>query len=161
MANEGATPARRHHGARHKAREMILQAFYQCDISGENMERAVEQIAEDQAEGYGDMEYFRHIAVAAWRRLAEIDPWIAKGADNWAPERISVVDRNILRLGVYELLATDLPIQVVINEAVELSKRFGTEDSGRFINGVMDRIAGWLRVKGIRGPGQRDNPPQD
>jgi N utilization substance protein B len=70
-----------------------------------------------------------------------IDSTIASIVENYSPERIDPVDRAILRLGTYEILHTDTPTGVIINEAVELAKRFGTTDSGRFVNGLLDRIA--------------------
>ena len=74
-------------------------------------------------------------------RLATIDPLIASHADNWEPKRMAVIDRNILRLGVFELLhQEDVPPKVCINEAIELAKRFGDAESGKFINGILDTV---------------------
>ena len=70
-----------------------------------------------------------------------IDERLAQVVDNFAPERIDPVDRAILRLAVYEIFHAAIPVKVVINEAIELAKRFGTTDSGRFVNGVLDRLA--------------------
>ena len=73
--------------------------------------------------------------------LGEIDPLITSHADNWNLKRMAVIDRNILRLGVYELRhAADVPPKVCINEAIELAKRFGDSESGKFINGILDAI---------------------
>ncbi|MBF0271166.1 MAG: transcription antitermination factor NusB [Magnetococcales bacterium] len=141
----GALPVR----SRHKARELTLLALYQCDISGDGIHRAVGQLCEDNADGRADLEYFQKVAAGAWSRLDELDHWITRGAKNWSLSRISTIDRNILRQGIYELLAEpDLPIQVVIHEAIELSKRYGGDGSGSFVNGVMDNVANQ-----IRGPG--------
>lgn len=86
--------------------------------------------------------FARELVAAATERAAEIDELIAAASKNWRIERMSRVDRNILRLGACELLAfRDVPIKVVINEAVELAKRFGTAESSAFVNGVLDRIA--------------------
>ena len=86
--------------------------------------------------------FARELVAAASERAAEIDELIAAASKNWRIERMSRVDRNILRLGACELLAfRDVPIKVVINEAVELAKRFGTAESSAFVNGVLDRIA--------------------
>jgi transcription antitermination protein NusB len=134
-------------GNRHKARELILQALYQSDISGDDIEHAVEQLFNDNKGSKADMVYFKRVALGVWSRLAEVDQWIAKGSTNWSTERIATIDRNIIRLGVYELLAEpDLPARVVINEAIELSKRFGGKGSGSFINGVMDSLASQIRT---------------
>lgn len=86
--------------------------------------------------------FARSIVDAAVARAAEIDELIVSASKNWRIERMSRVDRNILRLGTCELVAfPDVPVKVVINEAVELAKRFGTAESPAFVNGVLDRIA--------------------
>ncbi|MBF0125812.1 MAG: transcription antitermination factor NusB [Magnetococcales bacterium] len=132
--------------SRHKARELTLLALYQCDISGDGIHRAVGQLCEDNAGGRADLDYFQKVAAGAWSRLEELDGWITLGAKNWSLARISTIDRNILRQGIYELLAEpELPIQVVINEAIELSKRYGGDGSGSFVNGVMDCVASQIR----------------
>lgn len=132
--------------SRHKARELTLLALYQCDISGDGIHRAVGQLCEDNAGGRADLAYFQKVAAGAWSRLEELDNWITLGAKNWSVSRISTIDRNILRQGIYELLAEpELPIRVVINEAIELSKRYGGDGSGSFVNGVMDCVASQIR----------------
>jgi N utilization substance protein B len=86
--------------------------------------------------------FARDLVAAATERTKEIDELIAGASKNWRIERMSRVDRNILRLGACELVAfADVPVKVVINEAVELAKRFGTAESSAFVNGVLDRIA--------------------
>lgn len=86
--------------------------------------------------------FARDLVAAATERTKEIDDLIAGASKNWRIERMSRVDRNILRLGACELIAfNDVPVKVVINEAVELAKRFGTAESSAFVNGVLDRIA--------------------
>ncbi|MBF0445924.1 MAG: transcription antitermination factor NusB, partial [Magnetococcales bacterium] len=117
-------------GNRHKARELTLQALYQSDISGDDISNAVEQLCLENRGGRADLVYFKRIAKGAWSRLAELDQLIADAAINWTTQRIATIDRNILRQGVYELLAeTDLPERVIINEAIELSKKFGGKGS--------------------------------
>ncbi len=86
--------------------------------------------------------FARQLAEAATTNAARIDEQIANASKNWRIDRMSRVDRNILRLGVCELVAfPDVPVKVVINEAVELAKRFGAAESSAFVNGVLDRIA--------------------
>ena len=86
--------------------------------------------------------FARDLVAAATEKSAEIDELIVSASKNWRIDRMSRVDRNILRLGACELLAfRDVPVKVVINEAVELAKRFGTAESSAFVNGVLDRIA--------------------
>jgi N utilization substance protein B len=83
-----------------------------------------------------------------WGRIGEIDALIGEAAEHWRVERMTLVDRNILRLGAYELSpGSDIPVAVAINEAVELGKRFGSEESGAFVNGILDRISGIVRKK--------------
>jgi len=86
--------------------------------------------------------FARELVAAATERTAQLDELIANSSKNWRIERMSRVDRNILRLGAAELVAfLDIPVKVVINEAIELAKRFGTAESSAFVNGVLDRIA--------------------
>ncbi|MBF0177502.1 MAG: transcription antitermination factor NusB [Magnetococcales bacterium] len=136
-------------GNRRKARELTVQALYQSDLSGDDVHQAVEQLCESAADDHIDLEYFRRVAVGVRVRLSELDAWIQGATQNWSPERISVVDRNVLRLGIYELLAEHtVPRKVVINECIELSKKYGGEGSGRFVNGILDHAA--LRIRGER-----------
>ena len=87
-------------------------------------------------------EFARKLVVAAQERQVAIDELISSSSKNWRLERMSRVDRNILRLGTCELMAfPQVPVRVAINEAVELAKRFGTTDSPAFVNGILDRIA--------------------
>ena len=132
-------------GARRTGRAYALQLLYArdgdpgTDLSGaasswaSEFELEIEQAAQSFA---------RELVAAAVTRTAEIDDLIAGASKNWRIDRMSRVDRNILRLGACELLAfRDVPVKVVINEAVELAKRFGTAESSAFVNGVLDRIA--------------------
>ena len=95
-----------------------------------------------------DADYYAETVRGVWERLEQIDALIGEAAENWRVERMTLVDRNILRLGAYELsLGSDIPFAVAINEAVELGKRFGSEESGAFINGILDRICEIVRKK--------------
>ena len=128
---------------RTKARERAMQALYQIDVAAtdldealtrfwksfEPVEREVMQVAEELVRG-----------VARHRR--ELDTAIEAVSQNWRLDRMARVDRNVLRLATFELLhRADVPVKVVINEAIELGKKFGSESSGAFINGVLDRVA--------------------
>ena len=134
-------------GRRRKAREVALQFLYQLDVSG----------ASDPTP-FEDEFWSRHPVDAEARAFADalvrgsmehqgrIDELIARYAEHWDLDRMAVVDRNILRLAVYELmLDAEVPPKVAINEAIEIAKKFGTAESGRFINGVLDRIHRELR----------------
>lgn len=127
--------------SRTQSREYALQMLYQLDLR----HAALEQILEDfwsQQDAPDDVKAFANELVAGTaQHLPQIDPLIAGHADNWDIKRMAVIDRNVLRLGVYELLhAEDVPPKVCLNEAIELAKRFGDAESGRFINGILDAI---------------------
>ena len=134
-------------GKRRKAREVALQFLYQLDQHG----------AEDPAP-HGDEFWARHPVDADTQSFADalvrgskqqqgkIDQLLAQYTEHWDLDRMAVVDRNILRMAVYELLwAPDVPPKAVINEAIEIAKKFGTKESSRFINGVLDRVHKELR----------------
>jgi N utilization substance protein B len=132
-------------GVRRSGRAYALQLLYARDgDAGTDVSRAVQSWAsefeleiEEPAQAFA-----RQLVAAAVERGAEIDELIATSSKNWRIDRMSRVDRNILRLGACELIAfRDVPVKVVINEAVELAKRFGTAESSAFVNGVLDRIA--------------------
>ena len=123
---------------RRKAREIALQTLYQLDIAnGEDVGKA-----EEAAEVSDDDRAFSALLVRGTREnIAAIDEVIGKCAEHWSIKRMAVVERNILRLAVYELCyQKETPYKVVIDEAVELAKKFGSEDSGGFINGILDRV---------------------
>lgn len=132
-------------GTRRSGRAYALQLLYArdgdlaTDVAGAAVSWAetFELEVEPQAQLFA-----RDLVAAASERTKEIDALIAGASKNWRIDRMSRVDRNILRLGACELLAfPDVPVKVVINEAVELAKRFGTAESSAFVNGVLDRIA--------------------
>ncbi|MBK9070372.1 MAG: transcription antitermination factor NusB [Myxococcales bacterium] len=137
-----------------KARTYALQLLYARDVAHDAGAAAVESdVAPAWAEGFEvdvppeGVAYAQALCQAVDDRRAEIDASIVQHSRNWRLERMSRIDRNILRLGTAELLAfADTPHGVVINEAIELGKRFGTGESGAFINGILDRIA-----KGVAG----------
>ncbi len=132
-------------GTRRTGRSYALQLLYARDgDSSQNLSAAAVNWADEfeleideQAQTFA-----RNLVASAVERASEIDELIASASKNWRIDRMSRVDRNILRLGACELIAfPDVPVKVVINEAVELAKRFGTAESSAFVNGVLDRIA--------------------
>ena len=134
-------------GKRRKAREIALQFLYQLEQNAATDPRPYEA---DFWQRHPVDEELRTFASAlvhgAKRQQAQIDARIAASAEHWDLDRMAVVDRNLLRLAVYELLfEPDVPAKVAINEAIEIAKKFGTAESGRFINGVLDRIYRELR----------------
>ena len=135
-------------GRRRKAREVALQFLYQLDQHGETDPAAHE--ADFWARHPVDDEtraFAAALVRGATSRHAEVDQLIAQYTEHWDLDRMAVVDRNILRLAVYELLdRPSVPPKVAINEAIEISKKFGTRESSRFINGVLDRVHKELRA---------------
>jgi len=132
-------------GSRRTGRAYALQLLYArdgdpaTDVTGAAVSWAD---AFDLEVEEGAQMFARDLVAAATEKSTEIDELIASASKNWRIDRMSRVDRNILRLGACELLAfRDVPTKVVINEAVELAKRFGTAESSAFVNGVLDRIA--------------------
>jgi len=132
---------------RRKAREVALQFLYQLDLQGETdpTPHAAEFWArhplDDDVRGFAE-----DIVRGAKTTQAKIDEIIVRFTEHWDLDRMAVVDRNILRLAVYELgWREDTPPKVVINEAIEIAKKFGTRESSRFINGILDRVHRELR----------------
>ena len=126
---------------RSKSRECALQMLYQLDIRHADYPEISTEFWAAHEAALDVKTFANQLAQGTRERLADIDPLIAHHADNWNIKRMAVIDRNILRLGVYELLyVADVPPKVCINEAIELAKRFGDEDSGKFINGILDSI---------------------
>lgn len=124
---------------RRKARETALQILYKMDIAGGLAD--IEADMEALAPGTEARRYCEALIKGVVAELASIDAAIELHAENWKVDRMAVVDRNILRVAVYELMSRqDVPYKVIIDEAVELAKRFGSEDSGPFINGIIDRV---------------------
>ncbi len=87
------------------------------------------------------IEFARSLIAGVRRNRGELDALLTQTADHWSLERMAATDRNVLRLGAYEILYADTPDRVAINEAVELAKRFGTRQSAQFVNGILDRVA--------------------
>jgi N utilization substance protein B len=135
-------------GLRHLGRELALQALYQIDLSGEPArERPAELLAGFAAE-LGARAFAIELVEGVLRERATLDKHIADVLENWSIERLSRVDHNILRIALYELLKLeDIPARVTIDEAIELAKRYGDRNSGRFVNGVLDRLAEQLGLK--------------
>ncbi|MBL9140540.1 MAG: transcription antitermination factor NusB [Phycisphaerae bacterium] len=122
-------------------RRCALQALYQMDASNSQDQGLVGVVADDgDAEDARAIERGMALAAAAWKFRNEADAQIAELAKEWPPYRQPIVDRNLLRLGWYELRHTEAPPRKVISDAVELAKEFGTVDSGKFVNAVLDRL---------------------
>jgi len=124
---------------RRRAREAALGVLFQMDLGKLSLEEALDTV---DAPDWPSDEWTLVVTLARGTRghLAEIDTLIAQVAEHWTLERMATVDRNILRMAIYELVSTGTPVGVVINEAVELAKRYSTEESGRVVNGMLGKI---------------------
>lgn len=141
---------------RTRAREMALQALYQADLTGDDCLDAIEGTLRKDGHPAEVMEYAFDLARGVRMRIADLDGLIADAAQHWTLERMAVIDRNVLRLGIEELLHhPDVPPRVVINEAIEMAKRFSTGGSGAFVNGVLDRVRRDLEADGRLAPSPR------
>ena len=126
---------------RTKARECALQILYQIDITKDSPDNLLSAFWEDKKTESEVRDFATALVKGTVENMQKIDDIITKYASNWKLKRMAVVDRNVLRLSTYELLyREDIPPKVAINEAVDLAKKYGDVDSGKFVNGVLDRI---------------------
>jgi N utilization substance protein B len=128
-----------------RAHEVALQMLYQWEVGQSDIETVAQVYVQHEAPGSAPSEAVRafaeQLARATTANLKVIDPLISEHAEHWRLSRMAVLDRLILRMAVYELLHTKTPRPIVMNEAIELAKKFSTEDSAKFVNGVLDAIA--------------------
>jgi N utilization substance protein B len=140
--------------ARHASRQVALQVLYAVDLAtrsrpGEDavapMPPAAEEVFESVAENFDLPEaaraFAKQLVCGVMRRRDDLDVLLARHARNWRISRMAAVDRNVLRIAVYELLRTDTPTSVILDQAIELARRFGDEPSPAFVNGVLDAVA--------------------
>lgn len=131
---------------RHLARSVVLQSLFEWDFrdkTEETLKGAIERDAAEFAPDNGDTSFMQDLGKGVLGKRPEIDTIIIKAAPDWPLDKISIVDRNVLRIGLYELLFADreeVPAKVAINEAIELAKSFGGENSGKFVNGVLGSV---------------------
>lgn len=128
-------------GARRKARELALQMLFQHDMAGNAPDVICETFEDLQKSKPNTREFAEKIFRGTVAHLGEIDDMIQAQAENWRLSRMAIVDRNIIRMSVYEFLhESDTPKLVIIDEAIEIAKKFGTQKSSQFINGILDGI---------------------
>jgi len=145
--------------SRHLARSVAMQALYEWDFKGRSEEflpAILEHTIKEFGDGIDEPEFIVHLVKGTLEHIEEIDRIIERAAPQWPIDQIAMVDRNVLRLGLYELMWGDrqaVPPKVAINESIELAKSFGGESSGRFINGVLGTI-----YKEMGEPGKDDAP---
>ena len=126
---------------RRRAREIALQVLYQLDLSQGAPPEALDLYFENFRPSEKAREFCRRLIEGVVQNREEIDRLLEENAENWTLKRMAVVDRNILRMATFEFMhCPDIPFKASLNEAVELAKKFGTDDSSAFINGILDRI---------------------
>lgn len=135
-----------HDTGRRRAREVLFRLAYQCDLTGDKPDQAWggvrdgEHLSEDQQQLVGD------VVTLLAARGADVDASLQRAAEHWPLQRLAATDRSVLRAAVGELMARPgTPARVVLDEAIELAKRYGSDESGRFVNGVLDRVSRELR----------------
>ena len=128
---------------RHLSRTIAMQSLFEWDVNSrqEDLHEVVTRNVEQFAPGMEDATFVHELSTGVMNHLQEIDAILAKTAPEWPVDQITPVDRNVLRVGIYELqFLKDVPPKVAINEAVELGKTFGGESSGKFVNGVLGTL---------------------
>jgi len=132
--------------SRHLARSIVLQSLYEWDFNRDknpDLEKLLERNISEFRPGLDEIDFMKNLSKGVLAHQPQIDEIIKKSAPEWPIEQITIVDRNVLRIGIYELLFGDkneVPPKVAINEAIELAKSYGGESSGRFVNGVLGTI---------------------
>jgi N utilization substance protein B len=126
---------------RHRARIVALQALFEADCTHHHLSAVVERRLEDVALPEAGASFARELVEGVEASQAQLDGLIGQYAPEWPVDQIAIIDRNILRLAIFEILMRDdTPVKVAINEAVELAKEFGSDSSGRFVNGVLGSL---------------------
>lgn len=129
-------------GARTSGREAALQMLFALETSADSADRVIAGFWRETPGDPEGREYADSVVRGVAGELSDVDEAIRKASTNWRLERMARVDRNVLRLGAWELMRSHaVPRAVILDEAVELAKRFGSEDSSAFVNGVLDRVA--------------------
>jgi transcription antitermination protein NusB len=125
---------------RSRAREVALQILFEDDVNPRATAKELQAFVESRIIQPDVREFCLSLILGVRRNQDEIDAALAKIAENWSLKRMASTDRNVMRLGAYEILYGDTPFRVAINEAVELAKRFGSAHSAQFVNGILDKL---------------------
>jgi N utilization substance protein B len=126
---------------RRKSRECALQVLFQLNVTKQEAIAALSQFQEHFSLNGESDEFLKRLVLGVLEHCQELDRLIEQYSENWRLDRINIIERNILRMALFELLyCEEIPPKVTINEAIDLGKRYGTGDSGGFINGILDRI---------------------
>lgn len=125
---------------RSRAREVALQILFEDDVNPRPKVEDLDRFVRGRLGSDAMRPFCLSLILGVRRNLAEIDRLLEDIAENWSVKRMAATDRNVMRIGAYELLYTDTPYRVAINEAVELAKRFGSANSAPFVNGILDKL---------------------
>ncbi len=125
---------------RSRAREVALQVLYQDDLNPQHNPDDDQKFVANRLQAPELIEFARSLISGVRRNRQELDDLLTQTADHWSLGRMAATDRNVLRLGAFEILYAETPDRVAINEAVELAKRFGSKQSAQFVNGILDRV---------------------
>jgi transcription antitermination protein NusB len=125
---------------RSRARQVAFQVLYQDDLNPRSNPGASDEMIKKRLRAEELVEFSRSLVSGVRMHGKELDILIEQAAENWSLKRMAATDRNVLRLGAFEMLHTDTPPRVAIDEAVELAKRFGTAQSAQFVNGILDKL---------------------
>lgn len=126
---------------RSRAREVVLQILYQDDLNPDRRLSTDEDFLTRRLVGdQALIDFAKELVAGVRRNRRELDEMLKRRAMNWSLERMAATDRNVLRLGAYEIMFSDTPDRVAVNEAVELAKRYGAKQSPQFVNGILDRL---------------------
>ena len=126
---------------RSRAREIVLQVLYRFDLNPDRDPATDEQFIRNRLHNNSELvEFAMGLFQGVLRNREELDAMLNERAENWSLERMAATDRNVLRLGAYEILYSETPGRVAVNEAVDLARRFGSKQSSQFVNGVLDRF---------------------
>ena len=149
--------------SRHLSRSIAMQSLYEWDFYGkkpENLTKIVEKNIQEFGPGLEDKSFVWQLIKGVIDNLSNLDKVIEKAAPEWPVDQITIVDRNVLRIGLYELMYAkkeEVPPKVAINEAIELAKNFGGENSGKFINGVLGAVYREIGIDDNNDKGQNSN----
>ena len=136
-------------GKRRSSRELALKFLYQFELNKGDLNEQIKLFLERNSSQEGVENFMEELVVSLIDKMEEVDGVIQKFSDHWVLDRMTVIDRNILRMGTCELLFNfPTPPKVVINEAIDIAKKYGNEDSPEFINGILDKVYNEIRQKG-------------
>lgn len=144
---------------REQGRVLAVQALYQWDVRGQDFDAQADDFLAESTQDSEVYFFARELTFGARAFRDQADAWIQRAAAHWEMRRMAAVDRNILRLAIYEMIGrSDIPPRVAIDQAIELAKRFGAAESGAFVNGILDHV---LREAGVAGEAAAAGPSSD